>query len=129
MNHRWPDFFIIGAPKAATTSIYGYLKDIPGIFLPLIKEPHFFSSELIPSNSKNPVPIRNEIEYLSLYDLSKSTDLLGDSSTTYANPASGITIVKLMWSPGVDQICALIINFFNDDCKITKRIPGPVPCA
>ena len=37
-----PTFFLLGAAKAGTTSLYYYLKQHPQIFLPLTKEPHFF---------------------------------------------------------------------------------------
>jgi len=37
------DFFIVGAPKSGTTSLYYYLKQHPEIFLPSKKELHYFS--------------------------------------------------------------------------------------
>jgi hypothetical protein len=43
---RWPSFYIVGAPKAGTTSLYGYLADHPGIFVPDRKELRFFGSDL-----------------------------------------------------------------------------------
>ena len=36
-----PNFLIIGAMKAATTSLYAYLKEHPEIYLPSFKEPMF----------------------------------------------------------------------------------------
>lgn len=43
---RLPNFFIIGAPKAGTTSLYHYLGQHPDIFMSAIKEPHFFAAEI-----------------------------------------------------------------------------------
>ena len=43
---RLPNFFIIGAPKAGTTSLYHYLDQHPDIFMSAIKEPHFFAAEI-----------------------------------------------------------------------------------
>jgi hypothetical protein len=43
---RLPNFFIIGAPKAGTTSLYHYLDQHPEIFMSAIKEPHFFAAEV-----------------------------------------------------------------------------------
>ncbi|HLG97985.1 MAG TPA: sulfotransferase [Bryobacteraceae bacterium] len=43
---RLPNFFIIGAPKAGTTSLYHYLDQHPEIFMSAIKEPHFFAAEI-----------------------------------------------------------------------------------
>lgn len=37
-----PDFFLIGAMKAGTTSVHRYLSEHPDLFLPDIKEPNFF---------------------------------------------------------------------------------------
>ena len=39
-------FFIVGAPKAGTTSLYHYLDQHPQIYMSPIKEPHFFSDEI-----------------------------------------------------------------------------------
>jgi hypothetical protein len=43
---RVPNFFIIGAPKAGSTSLYHYLDQHPEIFMSAIKEPHFFAAEI-----------------------------------------------------------------------------------
>ena len=43
---RLPNFFIIGAPKAGTTSLYYYLDQHPAVFMSAIKEPHFFADEI-----------------------------------------------------------------------------------
>ena len=47
---REPNFFIVGAPKAGTTSLYHYLDQHPDIYMSPIKEPCFFSSEIRPEN-------------------------------------------------------------------------------
>jgi hypothetical protein len=41
-----PNFFIVGAPKCGTTALYEYLRPHPRIFMPDIKEPHFFARDL-----------------------------------------------------------------------------------
>lgn len=38
----WPNFLIIGAQKAGTTSLYEYLRQHPQIFMSDNKEPHYF---------------------------------------------------------------------------------------
>lgn len=40
-----PNFLIIGAQKAGTTSLYHYLNQHPQIYMSSIKEPHFFTLE------------------------------------------------------------------------------------
>jgi hypothetical protein len=48
--HRLPNFFIVGAPKAGTTSLYNYLAQHPDIYMSPIKEPCHFSTEIRPEN-------------------------------------------------------------------------------
>ena len=45
-----PNFFIAGAPKAGTTSLYHYLAQHPDIFMSPVKEPTFFALEMRPEN-------------------------------------------------------------------------------
>lgn len=40
---RRPDFLIIGAMKAGTTTLFNRLATVPGVSLPAVKEPAFFS--------------------------------------------------------------------------------------
>jgi Sulfotransferase domain len=40
-----PNFFILGAPKCGTTSLAAWLAEHPQIYLPPIKEPHFFNTD------------------------------------------------------------------------------------
>ncbi|HTR34550.1 MAG TPA: sulfotransferase [Bryobacteraceae bacterium] len=41
-----PSFFIAGAPKSGTTSLYHYLDQHPEIYMSRVKEPHYFASEI-----------------------------------------------------------------------------------
>jgi Sulfotransferase family len=45
-----PNFFIVGAPKAGTTSLYHYLDQHPDIYMSPLKEPSYFSLEVRPEN-------------------------------------------------------------------------------
>jgi hypothetical protein len=47
---KLPNFFIVGAPKAGTTSLYHYLDQHPQIYMSAIKEPHYFAPEVHPAN-------------------------------------------------------------------------------
>lgn len=46
VSKTWPDFFIVGAPKCATSSLHALLIQHPDIFMCSPKEPHFFSTDL-----------------------------------------------------------------------------------
>lgn len=40
-----PNFFILGAAKCGTTSLYKYLSQHPDVYFPVAKEPQFFSND------------------------------------------------------------------------------------
>lgn len=42
-----PDFLLVGAAKSGTTSLYNYLREHPHIYMPKIKEPQFFMSDIL----------------------------------------------------------------------------------
>jgi hypothetical protein len=45
-----PNFFIVGAPKAGTTSLYHYLDQHPQIYMCPVKEPCHFAAEMMQEN-------------------------------------------------------------------------------
>jgi hypothetical protein len=76
---RKPDFFIVGAPKCATTSMYEYLKQHPEIFMPKKKEPHFFGTDIVTPSKY----IRDKNEYLSLFAEAQDERRVGEASVWY----------------------------------------------
>jgi len=79
---KWPNLFIVGAPKSSTTSLHGYLNNIPDIFMSTIKEPNYFSAATV--SIKHPVkPIRDKKKYLDLFNQSIHQKYLGEASTSY----------------------------------------------
>ena len=50
----WPNFFVIGAGKSGTTSLYYYLKQHPQIFMSPVKEPKFFTAAVRPLEFNGP---------------------------------------------------------------------------
>jgi len=79
---RWPNFFIVGAPKAGTTSLYVYLKDVPGIYMSPVKEPFYFSNATNPKNSPEKI-ISDKKEYLALFKKVTNEKIIGEASTSY----------------------------------------------
>ena len=72
---RLPSFVIIGAMKSATSTLYEQLSRQPGIFLPQLKEPNFFSNDEQYSLG---------IEwYSALFKEADASDILGEASTHY----------------------------------------------
>lgn len=81
---RWPNFFIVGAPKAGTTSLYEYLDTIPDIFMSTHKEPHYFAINAKPIlKNKLRVPIRDKASYLSFFKNVNDEKIIGEASSTY----------------------------------------------
>jgi hypothetical protein len=42
---KWPNFLIIGAAKAGTTSLHSALNQHPQVYMSPVKEPNFFAFE------------------------------------------------------------------------------------
>lgn len=71
------EFYIAGYPKCGTTSLYAYLSDHPDVFLPELKEPHFFTADRPGARV-----IKNESDYLALYKNAEPSQLKGDASAS-----------------------------------------------
>jgi sulfotransferase family protein len=63
MAVRWPDFYIVGAPKAGTTSLYEYLSAYPEVVLPEQKELLIFGEDLDVRNRRRWTPSQLEDAY------------------------------------------------------------------
>jgi hypothetical protein len=77
----WPNFFIVGAQKAATTSLYFYLKEIPGVYMSPLKEPFYFSPHAVPNSASD--IIRDKKEYLRLFEKAKGYKAIGEATPIY----------------------------------------------
>ncbi len=66
---RLPNFFIVGAPKAGSTSLYHYLDQHPQVFMSPVKEPCYFASEIRPENfaSEYARQVKRDLAGLQLY--------------------------------------------------------------
>lgn len=74
-----PDFFIVGAPKCGTTTLYSWLKDHPDLFLPEQKEPHYFAQHL----SDRYCRVRHKEAYLDLFSSAEEGQKCGEASVLY----------------------------------------------
>jgi hypothetical protein len=89
---RVPDFFIVGNPKSGTTALYEMLRRHPQIFMPALKEPHFFAAEQPPSS---PLP-RTLDEYLALFAAAGPNQRSGEASPSYLrSPVAAGRIAQL----------------------------------
>jgi len=78
-----PNFFIVGTPKSGTTSLFHYLQEHPEVFLPEIKEPHFFSCPEVQNTYYKIKIIESKEDYQELYQATKSYLAVGDLSSSY----------------------------------------------
>lgn len=101
-----PNFFVVGAAKAGTSSIGDYLSRHPSVYISPIKEPHFFSKDIrmadfradyreraffdVEAYLKNhPLPhkhiahIDDESQYLELFREVKNEKAIGELSAGY----------------------------------------------
>lgn len=133
---RKPDFFIVGAAKAGTTSLYNYLKLHPDVYFSPIKEPHFFSTDInleemrgdfkknvqidISDYIKNSLGsprngafVRNTEHYQQLFSLVKNEKRIGESSVSYL----------------YSKVAAQQIKDFNPDARVIIILREPVERA
>ena len=101
-----PNFFIVGAPKCGTTALYEYLRPHPSIFMPRVKEPHFFAKDL------GAYPrIKTLEEYAGIFAESTEKHLrIGEASVYYLRSSIAL--------PGIRE--------FNPDARIIAMFRNPV---
>jgi hypothetical protein len=80
---RFPDFYIVGHSKSATTALYEILKRHPQVYMPELKEPTFFATDLRPRFQQR-VPEPETLEdYLALFAPARSEQRVGEASSLY----------------------------------------------
>lgn len=117
------DFFIVGAARCGTTTLYNHLRSQKNIFLPNVKEPNYFSDaeSLKKEDYKLPEPnidyhakiIKSEEVYNALFFNAKKGQLKGDTSPSY------------IW----DKKTAQKIYKHNPKAKIIISLRNPVDRA
>jgi hypothetical protein len=101
-----PNFFIVGAPKCGTTALYEYLRPHPNIFMPKVKEPHFFAKDL------GTYPFIKTLEdYTRLFAAAGSRHLrVGEASVYYLRSTVAIANIRE----------------FNPDARLIAMFRNPV---
>lgn len=80
-----PNFLIVGAPKAGTTSLYYYLAKHPDVFMSSPKEVNFFSHEEIKSQNLyyQAFYVETLREYEKLFQRADGKIAIGEASVSY----------------------------------------------
>ena len=98
-NIQKPNFFIIGAAKSGTSSLWGYLDEHPEIFMSKKKEPGYFAPEW---------PGRKiEERYLNLFNEADNSrhKRIGEASTMYLScPGTAANIYQFAEENRIDDI-------------------------
>lgn len=95
-----PDFIIIGASRSGTSKLYYHLRDHPEIFMPEVKEPHFFN-----------FPESWTIdEYAELFQTGADNQLLGEATATYLYYyEESIKNIKIIYGPKYKKLKLIAI--------------------
>ena len=138
----WPNFFLVGAPKAGTTAIASALARHPDVFPCAVKEPNYFNSDIWLENFFGPLKfdgdrptqknsfatIRDEATYLRLYAEAEGYSAVGDCSIHYLrSKVAAAEIHKKI--PHAKIIISLrnpvdrAFSHFLMDCKVGKAEP------
>jgi hypothetical protein len=81
-NPILPTFFIVGAAKSGTTSLYHYLSQHPDVYMSPNKEPHWFS-RVQPAQGQDSRPVTSQEEYLQLFKGWNGEPAIGEASPSY----------------------------------------------
>ena len=80
----WPNFFVVGAANSGTTSLYSILRQHPQVFLPALKEPHYFA-QTRPAYEQRYMRshINDQSAYLKLFRQATGYKAVGEASPSY----------------------------------------------
>ncbi|MHB8532116.1 MAG: sulfotransferase family protein [Solirubrobacteraceae bacterium] len=87
-ERRPPDFYVVGHPKSGTTALYEMLRSHPQVFMPELKEPRWFATDLRERfegpdrRGAGRLPQTYE-QYLDLFAPAAPGQLTGEASPSY----------------------------------------------
>ena len=139
MPSKLPNFFIVGAPKAGTTSLSNYLDQHPHVYMSAIKEPNFFSVEIREENFEPEHRRRLALDRLETRRFLAGpmrekrfggiVDNWEDYQRLFANATDQIALgeasVSYLWSPSAAEQIATRIP----DAKIIVMLRDPADRA
>lgn len=103
-----PNFFIAGSPRCGTTALYTYLSEHPQIFMPEVKEIHYFSDDF--ANIRK-IAWKTRDDYLKLFERADKSHLaVGEASPFYLFSKSALQN----------------IHAFDPNAKIIITIRNPI---
>ncbi len=103
-----PNFFIVGAPRSGTTSIWTYLSRHPNVYMSYQKEPMYFGSDL--TKSPNEFFVLETNAYLEMFQRGADKTIRGEASVMYL----------------FSKKAAQEIQAFNPNARILIMLRNPV---
>lgn len=115
-----PDFFIVGAPKCGTTSLYEWLGDHPLINAPH-KETCFFSQDIFPTSSLA-THIPSLEEYSSIFTLHEEQRISGEATPKYLYSNQALSEISALQPDARIIVCLrdpveLAISLYNQKLR------------
>ncbi len=103
-----PNFFLVGAPRCGTTSVWSYLAKHPGAYMSYQKEPLFFGSDF--TKIPNEFFVLDRDRYLELFRPGADKKVRGEASVMY-----------MLSKRAAEEIYA-----FNSQARILMMLRNPV---
>ena len=117
-----PNLFLVGVPRAGTTSLYEYLKQHPKVFMSEIKGPNFFGEE---RNESFPEFHKNEKKYLLLFKKVRNEKKIGDASHLFSSKIAPKQIKKFNSKSKIIIILRnpieVIMSYYNSEMISNKK--------
>lgn len=117
---QFPHFFIVGAPKCGTTTLYTWLGGHPAINAPH-KEPCFFSQDIFPTASLD-THISDLDEYRRIFSLKDQQVISGEATPKYLFSDQAIEEISAL-QPGARVIVCLrdpvelVLSLYNQKLR------------
>jgi Sulfotransferase domain len=99
---RNPNFFIVGAPRCGTGSLWTYLKGHPEIYMSTPKELYFFDTDL----RENSESLPSLEQYLAVFSAAGNQKKIGEATPSYLRSEHAPEAIKA-FSPGAQIIIML----------------------
>jgi len=115
-GRRVPDFFLVGQPKCGTTALYEMLKRHPQIFMPAVKEPGFFASDLRDRHEPPRTPPERLDDYLSLFEPAEPEQRVGEATAVYLFSQVAASHIKAL------QPAARIIAIVREPASLLRSL-------
>jgi hypothetical protein len=117
-----PNFMILGAAKAGTSSLWAYLNQHPEVFLARNKEPNFFALAATPLPEPGPAAPERLHELLYSYTVTDFNDYTGLFEAPAGARAIGEASVRYLYTPGT----AARIRACVPDARLVILLRDPV---